>query len=55
MVNFMQNHSYQNGPFYSTISLADKLFFKAEEDFLRVRRNIVKTDPKRIDHMMEQD
>ena len=31
------------------------MFFKAEEDFLRVRRGIVKTDPKRIDHMMDEE
>lgn len=29
------------------------MFFKAEEDFLRLRYQIYKTDPERIDAMME--
>ena len=31
------------------------MFFKAEEDYLRLRENIFKTDPKRIEAMMEEE
>jgi hypothetical protein len=51
-LEILKKNHVQHGNYYSALSLADKMWFKAEEDFLRQRYGIERTPAERLDKMM---